>query len=54
MFNIYIIEITIKINLLIFFMSSIFPSIFVPFIGLIFPFVTLGSFFKFVEKDEIK
>lgn len=33
--------------------TSIFPSIFVPFIGLVFPFLTLGSFLVFVEKDNI-
>nr|YP_009145376.1 photosystem I 4 kDa hydrophobic subunit [Cryptoglena skujai]AKL39001.1 photosystem I 4 kDa hydrophobic subunit [Cryptoglena skujai] len=33
--------------------ASFLPSIFVPFIGLVFPFLTLGSFLVFVEKDKI-
>jgi photosystem I subunit 8 len=33
--------------------ASFLPSIFVPFIGLVFPFLTLGSFLVYIEKDEI-
>jgi photosystem I reaction center subunit VIII len=33
--------------------ASFLPAIFVSFIGLVFPFVTLGSFLSYVEKDQI-
>nr|YP_009389105.1 photosystem I 4 kDa hydrophobic subunit [Euglena archaeoplastidiata]AKR17878.1 photosystem I 4 kDa hydrophobic subunit [Euglena archaeoplastidiata] len=33
--------------------ASFLPSIFVPFIGFVFPFLVLGSFLVFVEKDTI-
>nr|AEW12985.1 photosystem I 4 kDa hydrophobic subunit [Strombomonas acuminata] len=33
--------------------ASFLPTIFVPLIGLVFPFLTLGSFFVFIGKDEI-
>nr|YP_010700258.1 photosystem I subunit VIII [Euglena deses]WCH63402.1 photosystem I subunit VIII [Euglena deses] len=33
--------------------ASFLPTIFVPFIGLIFPFLVLGAFFSYVEKDKI-
>nr|YP_009572364.1 photosystem I subunit VIII [Monococcus echinophorus]YP_009572621.1 photosystem I subunit VIII [Petiveria alliacea]QBE87329.1 photosystem I subunit VIII [Monococcus echinophorus]QBE87907.1 photosystem I subunit VIII [Petiveria alliacea] len=34
------------------FLSS-FPSIFVPLIGLVFPAITMASFFIFVQKNKI-
>ena len=33
--------------------ASYLPSIFVTIVGLVFPFVTLGSFLIFIEKDQI-
>nr|YP_010700197.1 photosystem I subunit VIII [Euglena agilis]WCH63342.1 photosystem I subunit VIII [Euglena agilis] len=33
--------------------ASFLPTIFVPLIGLVFPFVTLGFFFSYIEKDFI-
>ena len=37
-----------------FFMSAAFlPTIFVPFIGLVFPFLVLGMFFSYIQKDNI-
>nr|YP_009145443.1 photosystem I 4 kDa hydrophobic subunit [Monomorphina parapyrum]AKL78916.1 photosystem I 4 kDa hydrophobic subunit [Monomorphina parapyrum] len=33
--------------------ASFLPSIFVPLVGLVFPFVTLGLFFNFIEKEKI-
>nr|YP_007317175.1 photosystem I subunit VIII [Monomorphina aenigmatica]AFZ88777.1 photosystem I subunit VIII [Monomorphina aenigmatica] len=33
--------------------ASFLPSIFVPIVGLIFPFVTLGLFFRYIEKEKI-
>ena len=33
--------------------ASFLPYIFVPLIGLVFPFVALGWFFKFIDKEQI-
>nr|AEW12938.1 photosystem I 4 kDa polypeptide subunit [Colacium vesiculosum] len=33
--------------------ASFLPAIFVPFIGLIFPFIALGWFLIYIEKDVI-
>jgi hypothetical protein len=33
--------------------ADFLPPIFVSFIGLVFPFITLGSFLAYVEKDQI-
>lgn len=33
--------------------ASFLPFIFVPFIGLVFPFITVGYFLFYVEKDVI-
>jgi photosystem I reaction center subunit VIII len=33
--------------------ASFLPAIFVPFIGLVFPFITLGYFLVYVEKDAL-
>lgn len=33
--------------------ASYLPSIFVTFVGLVFPFLTLGSFLVYIEKDQI-
>ena len=33
--------------------ASFLPTIFVPLIGLVFPFLALGWFFVYVEKDVI-
>ena len=33
--------------------ASFLPSIFVPIVGIVFPFVTIGSFLIFVDKDKI-
>jgi len=34
--------------------SSFLAPIFVSFVGLVFPFITLGWFFNFVEKEQIE
>jgi photosystem I reaction center subunit VIII len=34
--------------------ASFLPPIFISLIGLVFPFITLGSFFAFIEKDIIE
>jgi hypothetical protein len=34
-------------------MSSIFPSLFVPFIGLIFPFLVLLAFLSFISDEKV-
>nr|YP_009144879.1 photosystem I 4 kDa hydrophobic subunit [Euglenaria anabaena]AKJ83326.1 photosystem I 4 kDa hydrophobic subunit [Euglenaria anabaena] len=33
--------------------ASFLPLIFVPLIGIVFPFITLSSFFLYVEKENI-
>jgi photosystem I reaction center subunit VIII len=33
--------------------ASFLPSIFVPIVGLVFPFVTLALFVNFVQKEKI-
>nr|QWW92713.1 photosystem I subunit VIII [Tayloria sp. 49123] len=33
--------------------ASYLPSIFVPLIGLVFPAITMASFFIYIEQDEI-
>nr|YP_009503404.1 photosystem I 4 kDa polypeptide subunit [Euglena clara]AXA45510.1 photosystem I 4 kDa polypeptide subunit [Euglena clara] len=33
--------------------ADFLPTIFVPLVGLVFPFVTLGSFFIYIQKDII-
>jgi len=33
--------------------ADFLPPIFVSFVGLVFPFITLGYFFSYIEKDQI-
>ena len=33
--------------------ASFLPAIFVPFIGLVFPFLVLGMFFSYIQKENI-
>lgn len=33
--------------------ASFLPSIFVPIVGLVFPLLTIGAFFVYIEKDKI-